>query len=69
MVQGNAQRIHDLAACYTSEARHSWGVIVAIRTPAVLGRATSHTTHALDGRLVHVTLLHSAPLAISVRTR
>jgi exonuclease III len=44
------------------------GVIVAIKEHlAVLGRATSHTTHALDGRLVHVTLKlpHSAPLAIS----
>jgi hypothetical protein len=55
------------AACYTSEARQP-GVIVAIKEHlAVLGRATSHTTHALDGRLVHVTLKlpHSAPLAIS----
>jgi exonuclease III len=52
-----------LAACYTSEARQL-GVIVAIKEHlAVLGRATSHTTHALDGAPVHVTLKlpHSAP--------
>jgi hypothetical protein len=50
-----------------SEARQP-GVIVAIKEHlAVLGRATSHTTHALDGRLsaCDPETPHSAPLAIS----